>query len=122
MNYTSQPDSNALQWMDNYYQGVLEHPEMYASSPSALEDVVDALESIRHKILPNNTTRTLNPYQEFLLEKGFGSASFTYRMINEFNNGNLSESRLFTKYATFLHDYLVSQSRLPTADKPRDSL
>jgi hypothetical protein len=122
MNYTSQPDSKALQWMDNYYEGVLEHPEMYASSPSGLEDVINALESIRHKILSTDTTRTLNPYQEFLLEKGFGSASFTYRMINEFNNGNLSELTLFTKYATFLHDYLASQSRLPAAAKPRNNL
>ena len=122
MNYVSQLDSKALQWIDNYYEGVLEHPEMYASSPSGLEDVVSALESIRHKVLSTNETHTLNRYRNFLLQKGFGSASFTYRMVTEGTIAKSRESVLFTQYATFLHEYLASQSRLSTAAKPPDDL
>jgi hypothetical protein len=122
MNHVSRLDSIALQWIDNYYHGVLEHPEMYASSPMGLEDVINAIESMRHSILSSNTTRTLNPYQEFLLEKGFGSASFTYRMTHGVEDTKRHESVLFAKYAAFLHEYLASQSRLHSVTNPHDSL
>jgi len=104
-------ESRALDWIDNYYLEIVKCPEMYASSPSALEDIVWVLESLRHDLLTGKPTGSPTPYQNYLAAQGFHAASFTASAVQTSAEPEPACHVSFADYVAFLRRYLSSQGR-----------
>lgn len=86
---------------------------MFAATPQALENIVWILEAMRHDLLAGAPASVGNPYQEFLTNKGFESASFTGRGARVEDGNKTPTSITFEDFVHFLHAYLESRGRLP---------
>ena len=90
---------------------------MFAATPQALENIVWILESMRHELLAVAPASAEQPYQAFLLDKGFESASFTSRGDVEVGGIRRNASITFEDFVQFLQEYLESQGRLPSTNR-----
>ncbi len=106
-------ESKLRAWIDNYYSEMAERPQMFAATPQTLESIVWILEAMRHELLAVAPASSEHPYQAFLSDKGFGSASFTSRGGGEACHIRQNSSVTFEEFVHFLQEYLESQGRLP---------
>ena len=93
-----------VEYIDHWIANSLDRPEMYASSPIALEEMVSLLESLRSFILeqePSEPWRLPSPYSAYLVAQGYGSGCFTSK----------NESHGFEGLVAFLRQYLITQNR-----------
>lgn len=60
---------------------MLDRPKMYAASPEALESMLSLLDEILCRFgAPCSTTREYHRYDDYLVNHGFGSASYCNRL------------------------------------------
>ena len=71
---------DVIRFVDEMFLNMLERPQMYASSPEALEDVLMTLEKLRGFILGDGLDKP-SAYTKFLLAHGFGVAKLTGQEI-----------------------------------------
>jgi hypothetical protein len=95
---------DVLEYINNYYEAALARPEMYATHPQGLEDILVSLEQLRFYILTGETQPSELPYFKFLEAEGFDVANYVTRKLESIKN----ESELFHLFCLFFRKYLTS--------------
>lgn len=84
---------------------MLDRPKMYAASPEALESILVLLDEIlRRHGTPCSTTREYHRYDDYLLDHGFGSASFCGRM--RIDNPDVSDDEIWEGLTAVWKEYV----------------
>ena len=94
-----------VNFIDEYVFHCLKRPAMYASTPQALEDVLDLCDFIRNYIMEVEEVSVgdgCTSFRSFLLSKGYGVGLFSTAKENE----GLSNSQVFIKLARKFEEYL----------------
>jgi hypothetical protein len=93
-----------VEHIDHWIAHAMDRPEMYASTPRALEEMVLLLEDLRSFIRedsPFGPWGCSSSYKSYLVAQGFGAASFSSRRAD----------CNFKKLVHFLRQYLISEDR-----------
>ena len=92
-----------LQHVESIERGMLRRPQMYASSPSSLEEQLHVLASVREFILSDEDGFPReSAYREYSQRVGkVGVISFTHKCTQE----------IWDRFCKFFKGYLVSQGR-----------
>jgi hypothetical protein len=95
-----------LKFVEEQLLAMLERPRMYALTPEAFENRLDALNLVREFItrsmLPN--TKPGSEIADFLIERGYGSASIVER--NRIDGRNTAENDLFGEVVEVWREFL----------------
>jgi hypothetical protein len=102
--------ADVVRHIDTFIGYALQRPHMYASTPDALEQVLEMMEFLRHFILTPDPDPHIadHPYFLFSRHHGLGTASFAARQ----DPAEPDEKR-FADLAAFWRQYLAASYRLP---------
>lgn len=100
--------------LDAWLANMVERPQMFASSPEAIEDILLLLDRIRFLIagVEAGTPPYASGYSAFLQSKGFEAATFCARRRTRPLTDE--DQALFSELRVFVKEYLQSDmSRIP---------
>jgi hypothetical protein len=101
-----------LRYIESRYVLVLEKPESYFESPPEMESTFFELELLYEFIVDDSWTfpacMARFGYTQFLLDRGYGAATFTTR--------NADNPNLFSALTDFWREYLASDRRKKSVD------
>jgi len=102
--------SELLRYIDDLIAAAVERPTMYAGSPSALEEVLAAMDRCRDFLLsePFEKSEFRSSYGKYLSQKGFGVGSYC-RQKRSFPDLQDDDVKLFNDLAGFWREYLTDR-------------
>jgi len=86
-------------------QAMFDRPQMYASSPDALEDMLTLMSELLLRFGHLNEAKPRPEYRDFLAERKFGSANYCGRM--RYDHPGVSDQELWSGLVATWKEYLA---------------
>ncbi len=99
--------ADVKRYIDSGLLNALDRPDMYASSPECLEQLLSLQDRMRLEIIGLDRYQHEFGYTAYLMSQGYGAANFCYRQCE--SGESITKAELFARLVQFWREYFRSE-------------